>query len=458
MFWIASATATSDPARRAVLLVGALTLLAFPAEAQELGTERRLSLDEAVAEALSGNVDLSIALAESRAAGAAALGAGAFTWPHLLVEYGITRSTDPVFAFGTKLRQARFLAEDLALEALNDPGPVADWSTTVGFRWEALSPTRWMGWAAARHQAEAAGWRTVRARQSTELAARILYYDAVRTLALAEAAEAAEAAARATLDRFARRQERGLLTEADRLQAEADLAAATATRFDAGRRAREARQSLGVFLGWEPGILPLPTDTLEAPSPGRPLPFEAASRADLRALDSAIEARRADARGADLAFLPAIDAFGQVAKRGRDAFDPEDDDWTVGMSLRWTAFAGLARIAERRRADEALWIARLQRDQARRAAAAEIDAADRAVEATAAAVEAALAGRRAAGAAADLLRRRFEEGLATPDELLQAEARRTAMQGRAIDALASYQAARAQADFVRTPADVEELP
>jgi outer membrane protein TolC len=130
----------------------------------------------------------------------------------------------------------------------------------------------------------------------------------------------------------------------------------------------------------------------------------------------------------------------------------------VGVSLRWTAFAGLSRVAERRRADEALRIARLRRDQALRAAGAEIDAADRAVEATAAGVESALAARRAAEAAAELLRRRFEEGLATPAELLQAEARRTAMRSRAIDALASYQIARAQAAFVRSPSAAEELP
>ena len=458
MFWTAFGIATSDPARRATLVVAALALLVLPARAQETEVERRLTLEEAVSEALSGNADLAIALAESRAAEAEALGAAAFAWPHVAVESGITRSTDPVFAFGAKLRQARFRAEDLALDALNDPGPTDDWSTSIGFRWEALSPSRWMGRAAANRQAEAAGWRSVRARQSTELAATILYHDAVRTRAQAETAEAAEEAARATLDRFARRSERGLLTEADRLQAEAELAAARATRFDAGRRAREARQALGVFLGWTPDVLPLPTDTLEAPAAVAPAAFDPPRRADLRALDSAAEARDAAARAADLAFLPAIDAFGEVAARGRDAFDPEDDDWTVGLSLRWTAFAGFSRVAERRRADEALRIARLEHDQALRAAAAEVDGADRAVEATAAAVEAALAGRRAAVAAADLLRRRFEEGLATPDELLQAEARRTAMQNRAIDALASYQVARARAEFVRTPSDVEDLP
>jgi outer membrane protein TolC len=430
--------------------------LAQPAGAQE--TERRLTLEAAVAEARSGNAELAIALAESRAAEADALGAGAFSWPHVQLESGITRSTDPVFAFGTKLRQGRFAAADLQLDALNDPAPVDDWSAALGLRWEALSPTRWTAWAAARRQSEAAGWMSVRARQSADLGARILYYDAVRALAVSGAARAAEEAARATLDRFARRQERGLLTEADRLQAEAEMAAATFSRIEAERAAREARQALGLFLGWGPEVLPLPTDTLEAPSAVATEPFDPAGRADLRALDAGVEARAADARGANLAFLPAVDAFGQLATHGRDALDPEDDDWTVGVSLRWTAFAGLSRVAERRRAAEALRIAKLRRDQALRVAGAEIDAADRAVEAAAAGVESAIAARRSAEAAAELLRRRFEEGLATPAELLQAEARRTAMRSRAIDALASYSIARARAAFVRSPSAAEELP
>jgi outer membrane protein TolC len=455
--WTAFATATCELARRAVVAV-ALTLLAAPAAGQVAERERPLSLADAVAEAAAGNPDLSIALARSHVAAADALGAGAFRWPQLQVEGGITRSTDPVFAFGARLRQGVFAAEDLALEALNDPGAVQDVSAILGVRWEALSPARWASLSAARRQAEAAGWLAVRARQATVLGARLLYYDAVRALARSDAALAAETAAGATLDRFTRRQERGLLTDADRLQAEAELAAARAARLDAERRAREARQALGVFLGWEAGILPLPTDTLAAPAEFAAADFDLARRADLRALDAALAARAADARGARLAFLPAIDAFGQRATRGSEALAFEDEDWTLGVSLRWTAFAGLSRLADRRRADEALRIARLERDHALRAARAQIDAADHAVEATAAGVAAALAARRAATAAAELLRRRFEEGLATPAELLAAEARRSGMQSGAIEALAAYQVARATAEFARSTSDSEDRP
>ena len=48
------------------------------------------------------------------------------------------------------------------------------------------------------------------------------------------------------------------------------------------------------------------------------------------------------------------------------------------------------------------------------------------------------------------MRRRFDEGLATATDLLQAEARATAMRQGAIDALANYHMAVARFDFVRS--------
>jgi len=66
------------------------------------------------------------------------------------------------------------------------------------------------------------------------------------------------------------------------------------------------------------------------------------------------------------------------------------------------------------------------------------------------AVEASRAARAAAREGRDLLRRRFEEGLATPADLLQAEARATTMEVRAVDALAQYHVALARLRFLRS--------
>ncbi|MDX1623814.1 MAG: TolC family protein [Gemmatimonadota bacterium] len=446
--------------RTTALLALALVGFAGPARGQagEAVEERPLTLEQAVAAAREGSVDLAVAEVERSIAAAEARKASAFLWPRVDLGSGVVRSVDPVFAFGTRLRQARFGQADLALDALNDPDPITDWSATADVAWGALDPARWAGWSAARHRARSAGWGTIRTREATELRARSLYWSAVRAAARLEAAGASEEAARETLELFRARQERGLLTDADRLRAEAELDAARARRVDAARARREARRRLGVLLGWESGVLPVPTDTLTVPAGYAPGEFDPAERADLRSMAAALEAREARVRQATFSFLPAIDAFGQAVSHGADVLESDGSDWTVGLQLRWTAFAGFGRWAERSRVSSAERIARLRYEHAVRQARADIEIADRAVTAAAETVEAALAARRAAVTAADLMRRRFEEGLATASDLLQAEARKAEMRTRAVDALAGYRLAEARARFVRSRTDPEDLP
>lgn len=449
MSWTASGRAISRALLAVVLAVGG-------ASAQTPAEERPLSLAEALAEARAGNAGLAIAEARREIAASEARREGAFLWPLVSAGAEVVRSTDPVFVFGTKLRQGRFGEADFAVDALVDPDPVEDWVSAADVSWGVVDPGRWAGWDAARHGSRAAEWAATRAREATELGARTRYWEAVRASARAAAARAAEEAARGTLDRFEARRERGLLTEADRLQALAERSAATARRIDADRAERETRRALGVFLGWEPDVLPVPTDTLTIPAPYRPGPFDPEARADLRAGRAALEAREARTRQATAALLPAVDAFGRVAAHASDGPGADDDDWTVGVRLRWTAFAGFGRSAERRAARAAERIARLEYEQAVREARAEVEAADRAVESAAAAAEAALAARRAAEEATALMRRRFEEGLASPADLLQAEARDAAMRAAAVDALAGWRLAVARAAFARSLDDPED--
>lgn len=429
---------------------------AGPLAAQEV--ERRLTLEEAVVEAIDRNAELSIAEAERTLAEAEADGAGAFVWPEIGASTGVVRSNDPVFAFGTKLRQGVFGEPDFAVDALNDPDPISDWTAGLDVRWGALAPTRWAERAAAERRADAAGWAAARTREATRLRTSQLYFGALRAGSRLEAAEANEEAARATLERFARREDRGLLTRADRLQAEAELEGARAARIDAARLAHDARQALGSFLGWSADTIPVPADSLEAPTERSSGAFDPGRRADLRALASALAASEAGRRAAALAYAPSVDAFGNVRAHGDDPFGADGDDWTLGVALRWRVFAGFARDAALDRARAAERIARVRYEQARREAVREVDAADRAVVAAREGVEAAAAARLAAEDATRLMRRRFEEGLATPDDLLQAEARLASTRSRAVDALARWHLAVARAEFVRSQTASEEIP
>lgn len=446
----------SGPVLLSVVLAAA-ALVAAPTgtaaqEAAEGTRQQRLTVEEAVRAAVESNPGMRTSRLRERMAEAGTRAATSSLLPRVRVTSGWQRTSDPVGVFGTKLRQGRFGPADLAVDALNDPSPVSDWSTAAEAEWSVLDPSRWAERSAARSRAAAARWQAERTREATAFRARALYWEAVRTGAELEAARTALEAARSNVDLFRRRHEEGLLTDAHVLRAEAEMEAARARRVDARRRTREARETLGLFLGWSPDSVPVPADSLTAPeTPAESRGFAPEARADLRAMEAAVRAADSNEEAAWRRYLPALDAFGRWSLHDADApFGADGEDWSAGVQLRWTLFAGLGREAARRQADLAAQEARLEYTAAVREATAEARQARRAVEAARQRVEATRAARRAAERGRDLTRRRFEEGLAIAADLLQAESRVAEMRSRAIEALAAYRVAAARLRFARS--------
>lgn len=420
---------------------------------------RSLSLEEALAAAREHNAGLRLSGQAAERARARSRQAAAPLFPRIELEAGWTRTADPVGVFGTKLRQGIFGQEDFAVGALNDPAPIEDWTGRASLRWEIGAPRRWAGRAAADDAARAAAWEEARTREATELGTRLRFYDALRAEGRVEAARAALEAASATVERFRRRHEEGMLTRADLLQARSERAAARAELAGAERARYQARASLAVHLGWSPDdSLPDPAGELAMPGGGgREGAFEPAARSDLRARRAAVEAAESSLAGAKLAWAPSLGAFATASTHGVDGFGDDGSDWAVGLGLRWTLFSGFQRSARVDEASAELTSARIEYEQQLREARAEVRTARRSVEAAREGVEASREAREAAREGRDLMRRRFEEGLATPADLLQAEARATRARTRFVDALARYHMAVARLDFVRARGDREEL-
>ncbi len=447
--------------RRAAARGSALSLLlavsvSAPGFAQDASVVRRISLAQAIDEALAHNARLAVAEARRRIAEQDSRKASGPLWPRLDVGAGYLRSNDPVAAFGTKLRQGRFGPTDLDFAVLNRPDPIDDWSGSVRVRWSLVDPTVWAGRAAAGRRAESAFWSAARTREATVLTTRALYYQVQAAAARLRAAESALEAARATVGLFRARRERGLLTEADVLQAEAEFSAAEARRLEAERATLDARQRLASQLGWGPDTLPEPSDELAQPAPPAGRRFDPAARADLRARAAAAAAAAAARARATAAYLPALDLFAEYAPHSGEPFASLSDNWTIGLGLRWTLFDGFGRAADRQRAKLEQRIARIEYEQALRDARAELTQANRAVESAAKQVEATSRAAEAAESARDLMRRRFNEGLATAVDLLQAESRAAALRQRAIGALARYHIALARLEFVRSQSSSAE--
>ncbi len=423
--------------------------------AQESQAVRPLSLEAAIEEALTGNASLRVAAAQADMAAAAAGGASAVYWPRLDFESGFVRSNDPVFVFGTKLRQGTFSQPDFDVGALNNPDPINDWMNRVSVQWKVFSPSDWTARGAAMLEADAARWSAARTREATLAQTEVLYREAQRAGAQLVAARRAEEAAEANRAVFARRVEEGVLTRADLLQAEADYAFSVARRVDAERVETGARRRLAVFLGGDGAAMPVLTDslrveTLESPAADAPLEFDPSIRADLRALASARDAAGAGSKQAGRQYLPEVGVFAHYGIHAADAFRNDGDNWTVGVGLKWNIFSGFSRSKDKQRADAGQAIAETRYHQALREATAELAEARDGVSTARQTVAATVTADEAAEAGAELMRRRFEEGLATAADLLQAESRRAQAESHAIDAKAAFRMAEAQLRFVTT--------
>jgi outer membrane protein TolC len=228
------------------------------------------------------------------------------------------------------------------------------------------------------------------------------------------------------------------------------MAAARAAVAQASSLRLNALEDLALHLGWGPELRPVLTDTLTAPTDITERVFDPRARADIKAREAAAEAASKAKSRASFAWIPALDAFAELATHSSDALGFDANNWTVGLALRWTVFSGFARTSEIQRAELERHVAEIEYEKAVKDARAELDQAERAVQAASEAVAATSAASTAADSGRELMRRRFDEGLATAADLLQAEARATGMRERSIIALAAYHIAVAQLEFVRS--------
>jgi len=97
-----------------------------------------LTLRQAVDQALGQSPQAAIAHAGDQEAKSAATIARTQLLPHLNFTEDISRGDDPVYAFGTRLRQGQFTQADFALDALNHPQAIGNFSTRFSGSWTAF--------------------------------------------------------------------------------------------------------------------------------------------------------------------------------------------------------------------------------------------------------------------------------------------------------------------------------
>jgi outer membrane protein TolC len=329
---------------RRSFIAGMIALVsAVPAFAQQA---EPLSLQQAVAIALERNPQRKAALAETRAAKAEVKEAQSFFFPRISFSEAATRSSDPVYVFGTRLRQSRFTATDLALNQLNNPQPVGNFATRFGAQWNVFDSFSTAHNARrAKELNSAAVERLARVDQVAVYRVIQSYYGALFAERQVELAEHAAGTAQAVLDESRARFNAGTTVESDYLAAQVNLA----FRQQELVRARNALAVAAAELDAAMGIAVDQSYPLTSRLEERTLPPVVLSEADAMALKqrsdlkeatAIVRANEAALQAARASYGPRINVFAASELDNASFFGNGSNNWTAGAELQLDLFSG----------------------------------------------------------------------------------------------------------------------
>ncbi len=411
--------------RFAPRLVG---IVAFMGTALAQQQPAPLTLQQAVQIAMEKNPLRKAAIADTKATNADVLQARSFLMPRLSFSEVATRGNDPVYVFGSKLRQQRFTTDDFALNNLNTPLPFGNFTTRFGGTWNLFdSFASWHGVTRAKQANEAAVHQLDRTDQ--EIVFRIVSaYDQVLLASKQlEVAEQSVKTAQAMMDRSQSRFDSGLVVESDLLTAKVRMAARQQQLIRARNDLALARAQLNLAIGMPAESAFQLTESLSERNLPMPVLAEAETQAinnrqDLKRVASEQAAQHQSVAIAKSSFGPRLNAFaGWEMDNPTFVAGGGGDNWLGGIELQIDIFQGGAKRAElsRQRAleEKVTAIKQVATDEVRlevRRAYYDVDSSRQQVEVTRAAIAQAQESLR-------INQDRYESGLTTITDVLSAE-------------------------------------
>ena len=389
------------------------------------GAQEPLTLRQAIQQALGQNPEVKAAAAGTLEAKANAALARTQLFPQISFTEDISRGNDPVYVFGSKLRQQRFTAADFDVNALNRPVPIGDFASRFSGSWMAFDSFKTQK---AIHSADlmrkSADSSANAVNQKVVLDVVQAYQSVLYGERQVDIAQHELETAQALLASVEDHVKAGLAVESDRLSAQVNVANRKQALIAAQGELEMGWAQLRLAMG-TPTLQPEKLQPIEAHDfPQAPLEQElqiaAKNRADLAALGNAQAAQASAVSAAKWSYGPRVSAYGS-AEQDRPTFaGSAGNNWVAGVQITVdiTPFSKHAQLAHENAVkarvdaqfDSYQQQVRLQVNQAhiqRQTAQLSLDTAKAAID--------------QANESLRILRNRYGAGLATITDLLRAE-------------------------------------
>ena len=302
------------------------------------GAQEPLTLRQAVNQALGQSPEAAIARAGTLDAKLGASMARTQLLPQLGFTEDISRGDDPVYVFGSKLRQHQFTLADFAVNALNEPLPTGNFSTRFSGSWMAFDSFktqkeihradlfRESASSSAKAVDQQIVFRVVGAYQ------QVLY--AQREIAVAEHEQETAAALMNSVDEHVKA---GLAVESDRMSAEVNAAARKLELISAQGDLELAwavlREAMGAPDLKATELKPIEPHTFLQGALEEEVVTARKARPDLMALGQAQSAQASALGAAKSDFGPRVSAYGNWEEDRTSFSGTGGNNWVAGFQI-----------------------------------------------------------------------------------------------------------------------------
>jgi outer membrane protein TolC len=396
--------------------------------AQRVTEPSTLTLQRAVQIAMEKNPLRKAAMADTKVAAADMRAARSLLMPRVNFSEIAARGNDPVYVFGSKLRQQRFSTASFALNELNTPRPFGNFATRFGAGWNLFdSFASWHAVTRAKQMNEAAVHQLDRTDQEIIFRVVTAYYEVLLAGKQLEVVGQSVKTAQAITERSQGRVDTGLVVESDLLTAKVRLAERQQELIQARNHFEMARAQLNTGMGLPVDSSLQLTDALAERALPMPVLQDVekqalTSRPDLRRVASEEAAQRQSVAIAKSSFGPRVNAIaGWEMDNPTFVAGGGGNNWLGEIEVQIDIFQGGAKRAElsRQRALEEKLVAMKQ--AATDGVRLEIRRAYYDVEASRQQVEVARAAIAQAQQSLRINQDRYDSGLTTITDVLGAE-------------------------------------
>ncbi|MGA7159025.1 MAG: TolC family protein [Acidobacteriaceae bacterium] len=384
-----------------------------------------LTLRQAIDQALGKNPEIAAAQTDAKVAGAQEALARTALWPQLDVVEDMSRGNDPVYVFGTRLRQQQFTQADFAVNSLNKPTPVGNFATRFGGKWMLFDGlgTEWR-LRGARAGEQSATAMSEQEQQRIVLKVVEAYQSVLFAERMIEIARHEEKTAESMQSDATTNVKAGLAVDSDLLAAQVgtserqqEVIAAEGAREIALAQLEEA---MGVELKTEPALQPIEARDFPVGDIDEEVASAVKTRPNLEALRQERLAQDAGVRAAKGALLPQVSAYGNWEMDRASFAGSGGNNWVAGVQVQLDIFPMEKRA--RLGAEEA---ARQKTEAQERSAEGQIRLAVRSAHSqhmtAELIVKTAQASMQQATESLRIVQNRYKAGLSTMTDLLRAE-------------------------------------